>query len=82
MQKMADGGQLVEVVEGPGGSLTGTAAATLRQVSPLISVLRLQKTLQCLQGLCDRNIPLCCVFWLNATLCNRYFSTSARSESI
>ncbi len=32
MQKMADGGQLAEFGEGPGGSLTGTAAATLHQV--------------------------------------------------
>lgn len=40
MQKMADGGQLVEFVEGPGGSLTGTAAATLRQVSPLPSAFQ------------------------------------------
>ena len=32
MQKMADGGQLVEWVEGPGGSIIGTAAATLQQV--------------------------------------------------
>ena len=32
MQKMADGGQLVEWSEGPGGSLTGTAATSLHQV--------------------------------------------------
>lgn len=32
MQKMADGGQLVEWSEGPGGSLTGTAATSLYQV--------------------------------------------------
>ena len=32
MQKMADGGQLAEFGEGPGGSLTGTAAAALHQV--------------------------------------------------
>lgn len=32
MQKMADGGQLVESAEGPGGALSGTAAATLQQV--------------------------------------------------
>lgn len=32
MQKMADGAQLAEVGEVPGGSLTGTAAATLHQV--------------------------------------------------
>ncbi|KAL0028975.1 hypothetical protein WJX77_009213 [Trebouxia sp. C0004] len=33
MQKMADGGQLAEFGEGPGGSLTGTAVATLHQVA-------------------------------------------------
>ncbi len=32
MQKMADGGQLAEFGEGPGGSLIGTAAATIHQV--------------------------------------------------
>ena len=32
MQKMADGGQLVEWGEGQGGSLTGTAASSLHQV--------------------------------------------------
>lgn len=40
LQKMADGGQLAEWGEGPGGSLSGTAAASVQQVNTQLASAR------------------------------------------
>ena len=46
MQKMAEGGQLVEWAESPGGSLTGTAAASLQQVHSVCAPIAMQNSTQ------------------------------------
>ena len=48
---MADGGLFVEWSEGPGGSLTGTAATSLQQVSTYMCL----PTYNVMETLCEKS---------------------------